>query len=105
MVLSDLRKSGIFLRGVRGLCGATKKATPPDKFCHGFRDGALPGDITFLNLAQHIAGEDMQVLTVVEVQALDMTVLNQMLIEALKMRSDLELGNGNELATRLVLRV
>src|SRR5262249_31763368 len=45
------------------------------------RDHRLPGGVAFAELREHFAGEDVQVILVVEVEALDVAVLHEVLVE------------------------
>src|SRR5947209_5146318 len=66
------------------------------------RHHRLPGRVVVADLHQDIAGEDPQVVLVVEGDALDIAILRKVLVEALKTRRNLELLNGDELSRRRV---
>ena len=66
----------------------------------GGRDPVRRGRVVVADLLQDVAREDPQVVLVVEVDALDIAVLREVLVETLETGRDLELLHGDEVMRR-----
>lgn len=75
---------------------AAEEAAFLDDLRDGRRHHRLPVGVALADLLQDVGREDPQVRPVVEVDALDAPVFDQVVVEALEPRGDLELLDGDE---------